>query len=101
MVKKTLSQTTKTTAKKVPNTESKTSAKAGATKTKKTTKTATVASAANGWFQPAREASTLNDVKTAVLLVSLTLNVAVFIVWLILRITTVYDAQVYDFLFNR
>ncbi len=54
-----------------------------------------------GWVPAPREASTLNDVKTAILLVSLTLNLAVFIGWLILRLTTIYDAQVYNFLFNR
>ena len=48
-----------------------------------------------------REASTTNDFKNAVLLVSLTLNAAVFIGWLILRVTTEYDAQVYNFLFVR
>jgi hypothetical protein len=55
----------------------------------------------SGWFPAPRQASTLNDVKTAVLLVSLTLNLVVFIAWLILRITTVYDQQVYNFLFVR
>ena len=48
-----------------------------------------------------REASTLNDTKNAVLIVSLTINVAVFITWLILKLTTVYDQQVFDFLFKR
>ncbi|RWZ78611.1 MAG: hypothetical protein EOT05_02570 [Candidatus Microsaccharimonas sossegonensis] len=48
-----------------------------------------------------REASTLNDVKNAILLVSLLINAAVFIGWLILRLTTVYDQQVYNFLFVR
>ena len=55
------------------------------------------------WFNMGaqREASTLNDVKTAVLLISLTINAAVFITWLILRLTTAYDQQVFDFLFVR
>jgi len=48
-----------------------------------------------------REASTLNDVKNAVLFVSLLINLAVFIGWLILRLTTQYDLQVYNFLFVR
>jgi len=48
-----------------------------------------------------REASTLNDVKNAVLFISLLINAAVFIGWLILRLTTVYDTQVYNFLFVR
>ncbi|MDB5160159.1 MAG: hypothetical protein JWO99_422 [Candidatus Saccharibacteria bacterium] len=67
---------------------------------KKTTKK-TAKKALTGWFPAPRQASTLNDVKTAILLVSLTLNLVVFIAWLILRMTTVYDQQVYDFLFNR
>ena len=55
------------------------------------------------WFvAPApREPSTLNDVKNAVLIVSLTINLAVFITWLILKLTNVYDSQIYHFLFNR
>lgn len=48
-----------------------------------------------------REASTLNDTKNAVLVVSLLINMAVFIFWLILRFTTQYDQQVYNFLFVR
>jgi hypothetical protein len=48
-----------------------------------------------------REASTLNDVKNAVLFISLLINAAIFIGWLILRLTTVYDQQVYNFLFVR
>ena len=55
------------------------------------------------WFRApgVREPSTLNDVKTAILIVSLTINAAVFVTWLILRITTVYDQQVFNFLFVR
>ena len=53
------------------------------------------------WLPAPRQASTLNDVKTALLLVSLTINVALFIGWLALRLTTVYDQQVYNFLFSR
>ncbi len=45
--------------------------------------------------------TTGQDIKSAVLLVSVTINLAVFIGWLLLRLTTVYDAQVYNFLFNR
>jgi hypothetical protein len=55
----------------------------------------------SGWVMAPRKASTLNDVKSAVLLVSLTINAAFFIAWLILRLTNVYDAQVYAILFNR
>lgn len=55
------------------------------------------------WFTPAapREPSTLNDTKTAILVVSLTINAAFFIAWIALRITDVYDAQVADILFSR
>lgn len=45
--------------------------------------------------------STREDFKTAALLVSLTINVSVFVGWLALQITTVYDAQVAQFLFVR
>lgn len=69
-------------------------------KTKKTTKKESKKKL-SGWVMAPRKASTLNDVKTAVLLVSLTINAAFFIAWLILRLTTVYDAQVYSILFNR
>jgi len=48
-----------------------------------------------------REPSTLNDAKNAILIVSLTINAAVFVTWLILKITTAYDQQVFDFLFTR
>jgi hypothetical protein len=61
----------------------------------------TAKSKLSGWVMAPRKASTLNDVKTAILLVSLTINVAFFIAWLILRLTNVYDAQVYNILFNR
>jgi len=55
------------------------------------------------WFSVPvqREASTLNDVKSAVLVISLLLNLAVFIFWLVLKVTSMYDDQVADFLFNR
>jgi hypothetical protein len=48
-----------------------------------------------------REPSTLNDAKNALLLISLLINLAIFITWLLLRITTQYDQQVYNFLFVR
>jgi len=48
-----------------------------------------------------REASTMNDTKNAILIVSLTINVAIFVAWLILKLTTAYDQQVFDFLFTR
>ncbi|MEO6110104.1 MAG: hypothetical protein ABIP50_03795 [Candidatus Saccharimonadales bacterium] len=45
--------------------------------------------------------TTFNDAKNAVLIVSLIINVMVFVFWLILRFTTQYDQQVFDFLFTR
>ena len=45
--------------------------------------------------------TTGQDIKSAVLFVSVTINLAIFIGWLLLRLTTVYDAEVYNFLFNR
>jgi hypothetical protein len=42
-----------------------------------------------------------DDFKTAALLVSVTINVAVFIGWLAIKITTKYDEQVATFLFSR
>ena len=71
---------------------------------KATSKKITKKKSKNGlvsWFPAPRQVSTLNDVKTAVLLVSLTLNLVIFIGWLTLRLTTVYDQQVYNFLFSR
>lgn len=44
---------------------------------------------------------TYDAFKTAALVVSLTINVAIFIAWLVLQFTTKYDEQVYNFLFNR
>jgi len=60
---------------------------------KKTTKTSKK-------FPLMRNAPT-EDFKTAVILVSVTLNLAFFIGWLALHITTQYDAQVYNILFTR
>lgn len=48
-----------------------------------------------------RQASTLNDTKNAVLLVSLLINLAVFVGWLALKLTNEYDDQVAAFLFNN
>jgi hypothetical protein len=74
-------------------------------KTSRTTHTSARKKAPKGfgaWFTSApREPSTLNDTKNAILLVSLTINLAVFIGWLLLKLTTVYDEQVVDFLFSR
>lgn len=45
--------------------------------------------------------TTSDDVKTAILIISLALNVAIFIGWVILRVTSKYDEQVFNFLFTR
>jgi hypothetical protein len=68
--------------------------------TKKTVKKATKKSF-DSWFMAPRKASTMNDVKTALLLVSLVINLAIFVGWLALRLTTAYDHQVFNFLFVR
>lgn len=62
---------------------------------KKNTKTARVGG------KSLRSSTTKEDFKTALILVSLTINVAVFVGWLCLRITTEYDEQVATFLFGR
>ena len=71
--------------------------------TKKGAKKATAPKGLKAWVPRTgvREASTLNDAKNAIILVSVTLNAAVFIGWLILRFTTQYDQQVFNFLFVR
>lgn len=48
-----------------------------------------------------RVPATSDDVKSAILIVSLALNLAVFIGWVVLRVTTKYDEQVFNFLFTR
>ena len=53
------------------------------------------------WFSKAvHEPSTVDDVKTAALLVSVTINAAVLVGWLAVQITNKYDAQVASLLFN-
>ena len=42
-----------------------------------------------------------DDFKSAALLVSVTINIAVFIGWLVLKITTKFDEQIATFLFAR
>lgn len=44
---------------------------------------------------------TEQDAKNALLIVSLIANAFVFICWIVLQVTTVYDAQVAAFLFTR
>jgi hypothetical protein len=48
-----------------------------------------------------RAPSTFDDFKSAALLVSVTINLAVFVAWLTLRVTTEYDEQVFSMLFIR
>lgn len=73
------------------------------TSRKITKKTIRKQSGLKGWLPVpgVREPSTLNDVKNAVLFISVLINAAIFIGWLILRLTTQYDQQVYNFLFVR
>lgn len=62
---------------------------------KKNTKTPR--SSSRGFRMP----TTKEDFKTALILVSVTINLAVFVGWLALKITTQYDEQVAAFLFGR
>lgn len=48
-----------------------------------------------------REPTSAEDFKTAALVVSVLINLAVFIGWLALRLTNEYDTQVFHFLFSR
>ena len=41
------------------------------------------------------------DLKTAVLIVSVVANLFIFTAWLALQVTTQYDTQIAGFLFNR
>ncbi len=50
---------------------------------------------------PAKVPTVTDDLKTAALVVSLAINVAVFTGWLAIKITTQYDLQVAQFLFSR
>lgn len=45
--------------------------------------------------------STFNDVRNAILIVSLLFNLFILIAWIILQVTTQYDAEVARFLFVR
>jgi antibiotic biosynthesis monooxygenase (ABM) superfamily enzyme len=71
------------------------------TVSKKTSAKKTSKRGINSWFMPSREPSTLNDIKNAILLVSLTINLLALIVWLVLRLTTDYDAQLSNLLLSR
>jgi len=42
-----------------------------------------------------------DDFKNAILIVSLLINLAVFVIWLALRVTDAYDEQVLTFFLNR
>ncbi len=67
------------------------------TKSAKTPKKVTSRTAASG----AKVPTVVDDLKTAALVVSLAINVAVFTGWLAIKITTQYDLQVAQFLFSR
>jgi hypothetical protein len=41
------------------------------------------------------------DLKTAVLIVSIVANLFIFTAWIALQVTTQYDIQIASFLFNR
>ena len=45
--------------------------------------------------------ATNRDVMTALLVVSLTINLFILIGWITLQVTSVYDSQVASFLFTR
>lgn len=55
------------------------------------------------WFvKPVkRQITTTDDVKSALLLVSLTINLVVFIFWLVIKVTNKYDEQVVQFLLGK
>ena len=42
-----------------------------------------------------------HDLRTAILIVSVVANLFVFTAWLMLQVTTKYDMQIANFLFNR
>lgn len=65
--------------------------------TKKTSKTAARKRAP---FTREGGYSTREDVKSAALLVSVTINVGLFVGWLTLQATNAYDVQVAQFLFT-
>lgn len=67
------------------------------TKSAKTPKKVAARSAAS----TAKVPTVVDDLKTAALVVSLAINVAIFTGWLAIKITTQYDLQVAQFLFSR
>jgi hypothetical protein len=67
-------------------------------KTKKAQNNETIAGIAEA-IMPASHMS--QDLKTAVLVVSVVANLFIFSTWLALQVTTQYDTQIANFLFNR
>jgi F0F1-type ATP synthase assembly protein I len=67
------------------------------TKQKKTTKATKTRARTKATKQP----TTAEDFKTAALLVSGTINVAIFVGWLAVQLTTKYDYQVALLIFGR
>lgn len=78
-----------------------TTKKVAATKTTKTTKApATPAAAVNALPVPETHLQTGHDLKNAVLIVSLVLNLFMLVGWLVLQSTTDYNISVAGFLFR-
>jgi len=55
----------------------------------------------SGKLSTSRVPSFNDDFKNALLIVSLVINLAVFVIWLALRVTDSYDQQVLTFFLNR
>jgi hypothetical protein len=68
---------------------------------KKTTKTPKILKKVGRRGDKTRVPTVYDDFKSAALLVSITINVAVFIGWLAIKITTKFDEQIATFLFAR
>jgi len=64
-------------------------------------KTKTQSKALKRSLRSGRTPTTFDDFKSAALLVSVTINLAVFVGWLAIKLTTEYDSQVASFLFGR
>lgn len=69
--------------------------------TKKTSKTTQAKQVDVAIEEPVATLQTSQDFKTALLVVSVGINLFIFITWLLLQVTTQFDAQVVSFLFSR
>lgn len=65
------------------------------------TQTQTPTNNTNPEIQAIVASRTGQDVRNAVFVVSVVLNLFIFIAWLAMQVTTRYDAQIASFLFNR